>query len=124
MSNFVSISPVFSSDNIPKLLEHYKRLGFDVKPYEGDVYGFATREGITIHFSLNPEHDSKKTAGCAYLYVKDAERLAKEWEDTGCGRTIAPVDTDYGLREGAHIDPQGNLIRFGSPRSVDTPAGS
>jgi hypothetical protein len=30
-------------------------------------------------------------------------------------RTGAPVDTDYGLREGWHIDPDGNLLRFGSP---------
>jgi hypothetical protein len=28
---------------------------------------------------------------------------------------MPPTDTDYGLREGAHIDPDNNLIRFGSP---------
>jgi hypothetical protein len=27
----------------------------------------------------------------------------------------APVDTDHGIREGAHVDPDGNLLRFGSP---------
>jgi hypothetical protein len=26
-----------------------------------------------------------------------------------------PVDTDYGLREFAHVDPDGNLLRVGSP---------
>jgi hypothetical protein len=25
------------------------------------------------------------------------------------------VDTDYGIREGGHVDPDGNLLRFGSP---------
>ncbi|MGH9261162.1 MAG: hypothetical protein ACRD08_14930 [Acidimicrobiales bacterium] len=32
----------------------------------------------------------------AYLYVDDA------------------LYTEYGLREGAHVDPEGNLLRFGS----------
>ena len=27
----------------------------------------------------------------------------------------APVDTDYGLREFALVDPDGNLLRIGSP---------
>lgn len=28
----------------------------------------------------------------------------------------APVETEYGLREGAHVDLDGNLLRFGSRR--------
>jgi hypothetical protein len=27
----------------------------------------------------------------------------------------APAKTAYGLDEGAHVDPDGNLIRFGAP---------
>ena len=42
--------------------------------------------------------------------------LATEWSASGAeGRFVDPVDTDYGLREGAHIDPDGNLLRYGSP---------
>ena len=29
--------------------------------------------------------------------------------------TTMPVDTDHGMREGSHVDPDGNLLRFGSP---------
>lgn len=32
------------------------------------------------------------------------------------GTDFEPVDTDYGTREGAHIDPGGNLLRYGSQR--------
>jgi hypothetical protein len=28
---------------------------------------------------------------------------------------IGPDDYDYGKREGSHRDPDGNLLRFGSP---------
>jgi hypothetical protein len=31
------------------------------------------------------------------------------------GHTRPAGPTPYQLREGAHIDPDGNLIRFGSP---------
>ena len=30
-------------------------------------------------------------------------------------RLMAPWDTDYGLREFALVDPNGNLVRVGSP---------
>jgi len=29
-------------------------------------------------------------------------------------RLVPPVDTDYGPVEGAYVDPDGNLLRFGS----------
>jgi hypothetical protein len=51
-----------------------------------------------------------------YLYVSDADALYAQWRLTRvAGRLVAPVDTEYGLREGAHFDPDGNLLRFGSP---------
>jgi hypothetical protein len=46
--------------------------------------------------------------------VPDLQRaLAAEWASVK--RTGAPADPDYGLRENWHIDPDGNLLRFGSP---------
>jgi hypothetical protein len=51
-----------------------------------------------------------------YLYVSDADALYAQWRLARvAGRLVAPVDTDYGLREGAHVDRDGNLLRFGSP---------
>jgi hypothetical protein len=32
-----------------------------------------------------------------------------------------PEDYDYGKREGSHIDPDGNKIRFGSPLASGPP---
>jgi len=29
-------------------------------------------------------------------------------------RLVPPVDTEYGLVDGAYSDPDGNLLRFGS----------
>jgi uncharacterized glyoxalase superfamily protein PhnB len=48
------------------------------------------------------------------VHVDDADALAAEWLAAGV-EVGGPVDYDYGKREGRHTDPEGNLIRFGSP---------
>jgi predicted enzyme related to lactoylglutathione lyase len=61
---------------------------------------------------LEPNHNTS----ASYLYVDDANGLFEEWSRAGVGgRLHEPVDTDYGLREFAHVDPNGNLLRVGSP---------
>ena len=53
---------------------------------------------------------------CGYLYVLDADALYQEWSRPGIGGCTMPAGpTPYKLREGSHTDPDGNLIRFGSP---------
>jgi uncharacterized glyoxalase superfamily protein PhnB len=49
-----------------------------------------------------------------YLHVDDADGLAEEWRRAGMD-VSGPENYDYGKREGTHTDPDGNLIRFGSP---------
>jgi glyoxalase/bleomycin resistance protein/dioxygenase superfamily protein len=50
----------------------------------------------------------------AYLYVTDADALAAEWRAAGA-EVHGPEDTPWGQHEGALVDPDGNIIRFGSP---------
>ncbi|KAK5658634.1 hypothetical protein OQA88_2027 [Cercophora sp. LCS_1] len=108
-----SIAPVFSTANLPRWLNHYRALGFEVRSYS-DEYGFATKDGIQLHVAVNPDHDPLKTAGCAYVYVENADTVYDVWSTVDGGRSVAPVDTPYGLREGAHHDPDNNLLRYGS----------
>lgn len=114
-ASLTSVAPVFSTTDVAGWLAHYRALGFVTEPHD-ETYGFASRGEIELHVSLNPDHDPARTAACAFVAVDDADALAKEWARVKAGRTVAPVDTDYGIREGAHIDPNGNLIRFGSRR--------
>jgi Ser/Thr protein kinase RdoA (MazF antagonist) len=85
--------------------------------YEGgDDYGFVERDGVELHLARCEDHDPQTEGGEAYLYVEDADALFEEWGRPGiAGRTRPPGDTPYQLREGSHVDPDGNLIRFGSP---------
>jgi uncharacterized glyoxalase superfamily protein PhnB len=60
--------------------------------------------------------DPTRNTVSVYLRVADADRLHAEWAAASVdGHLEAPTDTKYGLREGHHVDPDGNMIRFGSP---------
>ncbi len=108
-------SPIFGVRDLRAALAHYAALGFDTVAYEdGDVYGFAARDGVELHLQADPGHDRSHSS--AYLYVRDADALHAEWSRPGLGGHTHPVGpTPYRLREGSHVDPDGNLIRFGSP---------
>lgn len=110
-------APVFVTTDLDRALAHYERLGFTVEAYEaGGHYGYACRDGIEIHLAEVEGLDHATTTSCVYLWVDDAQALHDEWAAAGVeGRLRPPNRTDYGLDEGAHVDPDGNLIRFGSP---------
>jgi len=111
-----AFSPIFPVADLREALAHYAALGFRTLAYAGgDEYGFAERERTSLHLAADPEHDPSRAAS-AYLYVRDADALYEEWSRPGIGGQTRPVSpTPYKLREGSHVDPDGNLIRFGSP---------
>ncbi len=111
------IAPVFIMTDLSCALAHYERLGFTVEAYEGgDFYGYACRDGLEIHLAKVGSIDRSRNSCCTYLWVDDALALHEEWAAAVVeGRLDAPANTDYGLDEGAHVDPDGNLIRVGSP---------
>jgi DNA-binding MarR family transcriptional regulator len=111
-----SFSPIFPVRDLDAALAHYAALGFRTFAYEGgDDYGFANRDGTGLHLAASAEGDAPHP-GATYLYVRDADALYAEWTRPGIGGHTHPVEpTPYQLREGSHVDPDGNLIRFGSP---------
>jgi predicted enzyme related to lactoylglutathione lyase len=118
MTKLAAVLPVA---DVRRALRHYSALGFETSAYDdGEVdepyYGFARRGEADLHFSRVDRLDAATNTSAVYLYVDDAEALYTEWRTAGVGgRLHRPEATDYGLREGAHVDLDGNLLRFGSP---------
>jgi catechol 2,3-dioxygenase-like lactoylglutathione lyase family enzyme len=108
----IRASPIFPVADLPRALRHYAALGCTVSTHD-DGYGFAARAGVELHLVVVADDDPRRGPAAAYLHVPDADALAAEW--SAVPGTEGPVDTDYGLREGRHVDPDGNLLRFGSP---------
>jgi uncharacterized glyoxalase superfamily protein PhnB len=100
--------------DMSKPVEHHQRLGFRFSIFENGEFAIAQRDGFILRFSVNKGHDPLKTASWIYLRVNDADSLYREWKAAGVERLREPRDTTYGMREGSHIDPEGNLVVFGS----------
>jgi predicted enzyme related to lactoylglutathione lyase len=115
MTEVHEVAPVLPVRDLDAALAHYARLGFTTWSHDLG-YAIAERDDVHLHLSRVEHIDPATSVVSVYLYVADADALAAEWRSSGAlGVFVDPVDTDYGLREGAHIDPDGNLLRYGSP---------
>ncbi len=117
MTELWRLAAILPVTNIDEAMAHYRALGFSGRAYEGAAaYGFVERDGVQLHLAQVAELDPKTNNCSLYLYVDDADALHQQWAAANVqGRLTAPTNTEYGLREGAHVDPDGNLLRFGSP---------
>ncbi len=117
MPTLRSLSAVLPVADLDGAAEHYQQLGFEVEEHDGpERYAFAKRDAVSVHLAEITDHDPLSSTSSVYFYVDDADALFTAWSTDGIGgRTVAPVDAPYGLREGAHVDPDGNLLRFGTP---------
>jgi catechol 2,3-dioxygenase-like lactoylglutathione lyase family enzyme len=119
---FRQFSPIFPVRDLAAALAHYTALGFATLAYAGGgEYGFANRDGTGLHLAAHQDHErGHQHSAEAYLYVRDADALYAEWSRPGIGGETRPVGPlPYRLREGSRIDPDGNVIRFGSPIEDD-----
>ena len=113
-------APVLPTTDVAAALDRYGSLGFETEAYaEGGnapIYGFLKLGAASLHLGRVDHLDPARSMVSCYLYVADADALHARWSSSGvAGRFGAPVDTPYGLREGHYVDPDGNLIRYGSP---------
>lgn len=113
VARVVSVEPIFVVSDVARAVAHYEQLGFSTSHHD-QGYAFAHRNELTIHLA-GPGVDAERVGrGSIYMHVDDADALAHEWRTAGLD-CVDPEDLDYGKREGSHKDPDGNLIRFGSP---------
>ncbi|HEX4490181.1 MAG TPA: VOC family protein [Acidimicrobiia bacterium] len=102
--------PIFSVADVGRAVEHYQRLGFQTR-FHDDTYAFAQLGSLVIQLAQQAD---PPTSSALYIHVDDADRVANAWRSAGMN-VVGPVDEEYGKREGRHVDPDGNLIRFGGP---------
>lgn len=122
-TRLVDIAPIVPVRDMRAAMDHYERLGFDVRGYDdGEGYAFAGRDGVGLHLTHQPtSYYPDGAIAVVYLEVEDADALYQEWTGPGIGgKTERPGPMPWGMHEGIHIDPDGNVIRFGSP--IDQPA--
>jgi predicted enzyme related to lactoylglutathione lyase len=117
VNGFRRVAPIFPVRDLRRSLQHYARLGFTTREYAGGNYGFATTDDVEIHLGVVTDAEGQGRAS-AYLFVDDADSVAARWQAAGVD-VHPPQDTEWGQHEGAVVDPDGNVIRFGSPSTVE-----
>ena len=108
----LAIMPCLIVTDMERSAGHYRRLGFTVKVI-GGTFALVRRDGTELHLSLGERHGGGGRPW-VFLQVDDADALHREWRDAGIDDLRAPSDAHYGMRDGSHLDPDGNLIMFGS----------
>jgi ankyrin repeat protein len=131
LGRLLRVAPGIPTTDMARTIEHYQRLGFTFSAPGAAATGAAApaeagfaigeRDGVELHFALKPEHDPARTATWVYISVEDADALSAELDAADAGQGRVPRDTDYKMRELAHIDPDGNLLLFGSRRPEGRP---
>lgn len=116
----LGVAPILPSRDLAATSGFYSRLGFKEAGLWPGEYLIVMRGEVGLHCFHSPDTDPfTSIAGC-YLYVADADALFAEFErlalpTSGIPRLHgAPKDSDYGLREFALVDSDGNLLRIGS----------
>jgi catechol 2,3-dioxygenase-like lactoylglutathione lyase family enzyme len=123
----VAVAPILPSRDLTATADFYSRLGFEQAGLWPGEYLIVMRGDIGLHFFLARDHDPATSDHGCYLYVPDADALFAEFSRLGLPPAGiprlhgAPEGTDYGLREFALVDPDGNLLRLGSSLAADEP---
>lgn len=116
-------SPVMHGEIVERLREALAKSDFGhLEPALAKHARFGNCLGAPQVVHAVPELDPMLTTSAIYFYVNDADALFAEWRASGVsGQFHEPQNTEYGLREGAHVDLDGNLLRFGSPVASERP---
>jgi uncharacterized protein len=126
LGRLFSVAPGIPTADTARTVGDYERLGFrflapgSTAPPAEASFAIGKRDGVELHFSLKRDHDPGRTATWVYISVESADELSAEFDASGVGQGRTPRDTDYQMRELAHIDPDGNLLLFGSRLREDT----
>ena len=89
------VAPVFPVGDLAAALAYYRGLGFCARQWHGGGYGFVTFDGA-CHLGVEPDLGTRTDRrSTAYLFVEDAEALARTWLAAGAHVRL-PQDTEWG----------------------------
>lgn len=121
--------PIFPSSDFDRTVELYSRIGFAQRQRHGSDYLIIEHAaGLELHFySANVKpRTNDHGAYIRFSSLEEFDALYSRWKGLTntpafaraagkIGKMQAAVDTDYGLREFALLDADGNLLRVGAP---------
>jgi catechol 2,3-dioxygenase-like lactoylglutathione lyase family enzyme len=128
-TKLLDAATVLLVQSVSRAIEYYRdALGFEVDHYGAlpDHYGYAQRDGCSIHFAHFEGARIQPNSGAAppdmfdvHVRVEDVEALYDELVGRGAEIVHGPVNQGYGIREFRVRDPHGYILAFGRPVRPD-----
>ena len=107
--------PVFVSSDLGRTETFYtEKLGFAASARHDDWLKLH-RDALTLHFSLVSDLNPRQNMSHVYVRVRGADLLYERFPKDAIHPNGSLRTQDYGMREFAVIDPDGNLLTFGEP---------
>lgn len=119
-ANLTCAAPMLPSRDLKKTAELYAALGFILQLIpEGEGYLIARSGWVELHFWPFPGLEPGRNYASAYIRVADVEVAIVPFAAlgpiaTGC-RYFPVEDKPWGMRQGAFVDHDGNLLHIGQP---------
>ncbi len=118
--NLTCAAPMLPSRDLKETAELYAALSFTtVLIPGGDGYLIARKEWVELHFWPFPELEPDKNYASAYIRVANVDLAITPFAALGpiaAGCRFFPVeDKPWGMRQGAFVDHDGNLLHIGQP---------
>ena len=112
-----SSSTIFHVSNLSKALDFYSRvLGFGIEFRYGtpETYAGLSWRGVHLHLSSAYPHKNNTGHGNIYIHCDEIDRLYEKFDSAGVEFYSRIDDREYGMRDFAIKDPDGNQIGFGA----------
>ena len=117
-----SAAPILPSRDLDATAAFYGRLGFEVagRYPPPDDYLILRGHALELHFFAFPEHEPARSYAGAYVRLAEVDGLHARFGRAGLPRSgmprlVPPEDKPWGMREFVVVDPDGSLLRIGTP---------
>ena len=125
------MAPCLPARDLTETAAFYAALGFEtVLIAQGGGYLIIRKDWVEMHFYPAATLDPKANPAGAYIRVKDVDAVVASFAaqcqpgeaiNNTPSKYTPPQDREWGLREITIDDPNGNLIKIGSPISQPYP---
>lgn len=91
-----------------KMSFYAEELNRTIRPETGEIANCILKIGKSSFMISQASGQFENMRTALYLYTKDVDRLYKRALINGAESVFAPMDMDYGDRQGGIVDPSGN----------------
>jgi catechol 2,3-dioxygenase-like lactoylglutathione lyase family enzyme len=120
------VAPVLPMRDVEVTARFYERLGFTRQRRYDSGYLVVASGWMELHFFHHPDCDPLTSAAGCFIRVRDVDAVTARFGDhvppdpRGTPRFLPPTPKPWGMRQAVLVDPDGNLVQFGTP--FDQPA--